>query len=175
MMAFPVSESRPTVYRPSQRPSLRFRMLPSPFARRFGMVSAPFDNEQYRNQGNKAIGKPNCYQKVIICTSEPRRLIFDYCGAIFALPRASSLVLATQILHYRGRSLWFQRCDFRTAEKSFLLTTAAQNIPVFLRKSLLHKKHFFEWLKTANFSTACGRATLKSPPPRAFSVPHVHL
>jgi hypothetical protein len=50
------------------------------------MVSAPFDNEQYRNQGNKAIGKPNCYQKVIICPSEPRRLIFDYCGAISALP-----------------------------------------------------------------------------------------
>ena len=45
-----------------------------------------FRNEQYRNQGNKATEKPNCYQKVIICTSEPRRLIFDYCGAIFALP-----------------------------------------------------------------------------------------
>ena len=30
----------------------------------------------------------NDYQKVIICTSEPRRLIFDYCGAIFALPEA---------------------------------------------------------------------------------------
>jgi len=52
------------------------------------MVSAPFDNEQYRNQGNKATGKPNCYQKVIICTSEPRRLIFDYCGAILALPES---------------------------------------------------------------------------------------
>ena len=38
------------------------------------------------------------------------------------------MVLATQILHYRGRSLWFQRCDFRTAEKPFLLTTAAQNM-----------------------------------------------
>ena len=60
-------------------------MFPSPFARLFGMVSAPFDNEQYRNQGNKAIGKPNCYQKVIICTSEPRRLIFVYGDAIFAL------------------------------------------------------------------------------------------
>ena len=54
----------------------------------FGMVSAPFDNEQYRNQGNKAIGKPNCYQKVINCPSEPRRLIFAYCGAISALPEA---------------------------------------------------------------------------------------
>ena len=85
------------------------------------------------------------------------------------------MVLATQILHYRGRSLWFQRCDFRTAEKPFLLTTAAQNIPVFLRKSPLLKEHFFERLKTANFSTACGTSTLKSLLSRAFSVPHVHL
>ena len=63
-------------------------MFPSPFARLFGMVSAPFDNEQYRNQWDKATEKRNRYQKVIICTSEPRRLIFDYCGAIFALPEA---------------------------------------------------------------------------------------
>ena len=49
---------------------------------------SPFRNEQYRNQGNKATRKSNCYQKVIICPSEPRRLIFDYCGAISALPGA---------------------------------------------------------------------------------------
>ena len=84
------------------------------------------------------------------------------------------MVLATQILHYRGRSLWFQRCDFRTAEKPFPLTTAAQNIHVFLRKSPLHKKHFFVWLKTENFSTACGTSTLKSPPSRGADAPHVH-
>ena len=65
------------------------------------MVSAPFDNEQYRNQGNKAIGKPNCYQKVIICTSEPRRLIFVYGGAISALPGAFSLVTAVRFLNSR--------------------------------------------------------------------------
>ena len=41
-MALPVSGSRPTVYRPSHRPSFRLRILPSPFARRFGMVSASF-------------------------------------------------------------------------------------------------------------------------------------
>ena len=63
------------------------------------MVSAPFDNEQYRNQGNKAIGKPNCYQKVIICPSEPRRRIFVYGGAIFALPEAFSLVTAVRFLN----------------------------------------------------------------------------
>ena len=38
--------------------------------------------------GDKATRKSNCYQKVIICTSEPRRLIFDYCGANFALSGA---------------------------------------------------------------------------------------
>ena len=55
------------------------------------------------------------------------------------------------------------------------MTTAAQNIPVFLRKSPLLKEHFFEWLKTANFSTACETATLKSPLLRAFFVSDVHL
>ena len=73
-----------------------------------------------------------------------------------------------------GVLLWLQRCDFRTVKKPFPLTTAAQNIHVFRRKSPLHKNHFFEWLKTANFSTACGTVTLKSPLSRAFSVPDVH-
>ena len=59
-------------------------------------------------------------------------------------------------------------------EKPFLLTTAAQNIHVLFRKSLLHKKHFFELLKTAISSNACGTSTLKSPLLRAFSVPDVH-
>ena len=52
------------------------------------MVSAPFDSEQYRNQGNKATEKRNRYQKVIICPSEPRRRIFVYGDAISALPEA---------------------------------------------------------------------------------------
>ena len=63
---------------------------------------------------------------------------------------------------------------FSNGQEAFPLTTAAQNIPVFLRKSLLHKKHFFERLKTENFSNACGTSTLKSPPSRAFSVSDVH-
>ena len=50
------------------------------------MVSTPFANEQYRNQGDKATEKRNRYQKVIICPSEPHRLVFAYCGAILALP-----------------------------------------------------------------------------------------
>ena len=45
---------------------------------------------------------------------------------------------------------------------------------VFLRKSPLCRNHFFEWLKTANFSTACGTVTLKSLPSRGSDAPHVH-
>ena len=63
---------------------------------------------------------------------------------------------------------------FSNGQEVLSLTTAAQNIPVFLRKSPLLKEHFFEWLKTANFSTACETATLKSPPSRGSDAPHVH-
>ena len=54
------------------------------------------------------------------------------------------------------------------------MSTAAQNIHVFLRKSPLCRSHFFEWLKTLNSSTACGTVTLKSPPSRGSDAPHVH-
>ena len=84
------------------------------------------------------------------------------------------MVLATQILHYRGRSLWFQRCDFGTAEKSFPLTTAAQNMHDPRRKLPLRRKHFFECLKAAISSTACGTITLKSLLPQGAYAPHVH-
>ncbi len=52
---------------------------------------------------------------------------------------------------------------------------AAQNMRDLRRKLLSLGNHFFERLKTANFSTACGTSTLKSPLSRAFAVPHVHL
>ena len=42
------------------------------------------------------------------------------------------------------------------------------------RKLLLLGNHFFGWLKAEDSSTACETATLKSPPPWAFSTPHVH-
>ena len=54
------------------------------------------------------------------------------------------------------------------------MTTAAQNIPVFLRKSPLCRNHFFWWLKAAVLLFDCGTSTLKSPPSRAFSMHHVH-
>ena len=54
------------------------------------------------------------------------------------------------------------------------MSTAAQNIHVFRRKSPLHKEHFFEWLKTAISSNACGTSTLKSLLPQGAYAPHVH-
>ena len=59
-------------------------------------------------------------------------------------------------------------------QEAFSLTTAAQNIHDLCRKLLLLGNHFFERLKTAISSTACGMVTLKSPPSRAFAAPHVH-
>ena len=159
MMDFPVSGSCPTVYRPSQRPSFRLRMFPSPFARLFGMVSAPFATNNTVTKGTKLPENRTVIRKLSFA---PRSRA------------ALSLSMAAQFLRCRGRSLWLQRCDFWTVKKSFSLTTAAQNMHVFLRKSPLCRNHFFEWLKTANFSTACGTVTLKSPLSRAFSPPHVH-
>ena len=45
---------------------------------------------------------------------------------------------------------------------------------VLFRKTPPSRKHFFEWLKTADSSIACGTSTLKSPLLRAFFTPHVH-
>ena len=45
---------------------------------------------------------------------------------------------------------------------------------ILLRKSPLHKKHFFERLKVTVLLIACGTSTLKSPLLRAFFTPHVH-
>ena len=54
------------------------------------------------------------------------------------------------------------------------MTTSAQNIHIFPRKSPLCRSHFFEWLKTAISSNACGTSTLKSLLPQAFAVSNVH-
>ena len=63
---------------------------------------------------------------------------------------------------------------FSNGQEVLSLTTAAQNMHVFPRKSPLCRSHFFEWLKTVISSNACGTSTLKSPLLRAFFTPHVH-
>ena len=64
--------------------------------------------------------------------------------------------------------------QFLRYQKAFLLTTAAQNIHISPRKSPLCRSHFFEWLKTAISSNACGMSTLKNLLPQAFAVSDVH-
>ena len=148
------------MYRPSQRPSFRFRILPSPFARLFGMVSAPFATNNTVTKGTKLPKSETVIRKL----------------SFAPLSRAAlSLLIAAQFLRCRGDALlWLQRCDFRMVKKPFLLTTAAQNMHDLHRKLLSLGNHFFEWLKTADSSTACGTVTLKSPLSQAFFVPDVH-
>ena len=95
MMALPGSESWPTVYLPSHRPSFLFRIFPSPFARLFGMVSAPFATSNTVIKGTKLPKSETVIRKLSFAL-RPRRLIFAYCGANFALPGAFSLVTAVR-------------------------------------------------------------------------------
>ena len=93
------------------------------------MVSAPFATNNTVTKATKLPESRTVIRKLSFAPSEPRRLIFDYCGAIFALPEETLL--------------WLQRCDFWTVESLFLLTTAAQNMRDLRRKSLLLGNHFF--------------------------------
>ena len=67
-----------------------------------------------------------------------------------------------------GKSTFYKR------RSHFILSSAAQNMRDLRRKLLSLGNHFFERLKTENFSNACGTTTLKSPLLRAFFTPHVH-
>ena len=95
-------------------------LLPSPFARRFGIKSTHFGNEQYRNQEGKAIQRRNSYQKVINCPSEPRRLIFVYGDAIFALPEAF-------FFGYSGAIFERSRSPFHCLQRRKIYTFSSEN------------------------------------------------
>ena len=88
--------------------------VPFPICSSFRHGISPFRNEQYRNQEGKAIGKPNCYQKVIICLaviSAPNLCLLrrNFCVA----GGDASLVTAVRFLN---------------GQEAFPLTTAAQNM-----------------------------------------------
>ena len=99
------------------------------------MVSAPFDNEQYRNQGDKATEKRNCYQKVIICAG---CLIFVYGGAISALPG--------------NALLWLQRCVFWTAKKSLFIDYSGAKYARFIPKNTVALKALFLVAENSGFA-----------------------
>ena len=79
-------------------------MFPSPFARLFGMVSAPFaTNNTVTNRGK--LSKGGTVIRKLSFALRPRCPIFVYGGAISALPGAFSLVTAVRFLD--GRKAFF--------------------------------------------------------------------
>ena len=82
--------------------------------------------------------------------------------------------MATQFLRCRRRSSFVTAVRFLNGQEALSLTTAAQNMYDLRRKLLLLGNHFFGWLKTENFSNACGTVTLKSAPSRGADAPHIH-
>ena len=83
--------------------------------------------------------------------------------------------IAAQFLRCRGRSSLVTAVRFLNGQEAFSLTTAAQNMHILLRKSPLHRNHFFEWLKTTVLLFDCGTSTLKSLLLLGSNAPHVHL
>ena len=88
--------------------------------------------------------------------------------------RPYSLSMAAQFLRCRRRSSLVTAVRFLNGQEALSLITAAQNMYDLRRKLLSLGNHFFERLKTANFSTACGTSTLKSPLLLGSDAPHVH-
>ena len=86
--------------------------------------------------------------------------LFAYSGAIFAPP---------------GRFFGYSGAILERLGSPFSLSTAAQNMHRFRRKSSLHQKHFFGQLKTAFLLTDCEKGTLKNLLSRAFVALDVHL
>ena len=98
MMALPVSESWPTVYRPSHRPSFRLRMFPSPFARLFGMVSAPFATNNTVTKGTKLPENRTVIRKLSFAPRSRAALSLTIAAQFLRCRRRSSLVTAVRFL-----------------------------------------------------------------------------
>ena len=81
------------MYRPSQRPSFRFRMFPSPFARRFGMVSAPFATNNTVTKREKLSENRTVIKKL---SFEGDALFLSMAAQFLRCRRRSSLVTAVR-------------------------------------------------------------------------------
>ena len=68
-------------------------MFPSPFARLFGMVSAPFATNNTVTKGTKLPESRTVIRKLSFALRQAGSLIFAYCDAIFALPEGTLLWL----------------------------------------------------------------------------------
>ncbi len=127
------------------------------------MVSTSFANERYRNQQRKAIAKAEQL-------SESYHLPIGAAPPYLCLLRRNFCAAGGVLFGYSG-------AIFERSKSPFLLTTAAQNIHVFLRKiAAMQKVTFFEWLKNSKFpQPPAERVTLKKSATAGAYAPHVHL
>ena len=82
--------------------------------------------------------------------------------------------MAAQILRCRGRSSLVTAVRFLDGRKAFFIDYSGAKYVRSALKIAAAQNHFFVWLKTGNFSNACGTVTLKSPPSRGSDAPYVH-
>ena len=125
------------MYRPSQRPSLRFRMFPSPFARLFGMVSAPFATNNTVTKGTKLSKNrtvirelsfaPQGYAALSLTIAAQflrcqRGRFFSYSGAIFERSRSLSIDYSgAKYARFPPKIAAMQKSLFRVVENSKFL------------------------------------------------------
>ena len=74
----------------------------------------------------------------------------------------------------RGRSSLVTAVRFLDGRKAFFIDYSGAKYVRSALKIAAAQNHFFVWLKTGNFSNACGTVTLKSPPSRGSDAPYVH-
>ena len=116
------------MYRPSHRPSFRLRMFPSPFARLFGMVSAPFATNNTVTKGTKL---PK--SRTVI-----RKLSF-----VHRNHAALSLTIAAQFLRCRRRSSLVTAVRFSNGQKALsIVYSGAKYVRSALKIALTWKSLF---------------------------------
>ena len=87
------------MYRPSHRPSFRLRMFPSPFARLFGMVSAPFATNNTVTKGTKLPESRTVIRKLSFAPRSRAALSLTIAAQFLRCRRRSSLVTAVRFLN----------------------------------------------------------------------------
>ena len=91
------------------------------------MVSAPFATNNTVTKGTKLPESRTVIRKLSFAL-RPRRLIFDYCGAIFALPEAFFFGYCGAIFALPGAFSLVTAVRFLNGQEALSLTTAAQNM-----------------------------------------------
>ena len=159
MMDFPVSGSRPTVYLPSQRPSFRLRIFPSPFARLFGRVSTSFVTANYTVNGRGKLSKGG----TVI-----RKLSFVLSHA------ALSLSMAMQFLRRRGTLFFVYSGAIFERSRSLSIDYSGAKYVRSALKIALTWKSLFRVVENGKFLNRLLNGHLEKSAVTGVCPPHVH-